>query len=73
MLTKQQIQNIHKLDTDTLIEIMHECAERLGVVTVDDYVKVLGVKRRTTYASLERGAVKHVIIAGKKFPCINDK
>ena len=52
---------------------MHECAERLGVVTVDDYVKVLGVKRRTTYASLERGAVKHVVIAGKKFPCINEK
>lgn len=73
MLTKQQIQNIHKLDTDTLIEIMHECAERLGVVTVDDYVKVLGVKRRTTYANLERGSIKHVVIGGKKFPCINDK
>ena len=73
MLSSKQRANIHKLDTDTLIEIMHECAERLGVVTVDDYVKILGAKRRTTYASLERGAVKHVVIAGKKFPCINDK
>ena len=73
MLTKQQIHNIQNLDADTLIEIMHECAERLGVVTVDDYVKILGAKRRTTYANLERGALKHVVIAGKKFPCVNDE
>ena len=73
MLTKEQIRNIHKLDADTCIEIMHECAERLGVVTVDDYVKILAVKRRTAYSNIERGAVKYVVIAGKKFPCINDK
>lgn len=71
MLTKKQIRNIHKLDADTCIEIMHECAERLGVVNVDDYIKVLGGKRRTVYANLERGSIKHVVIGGKKFPCIN--
>lgn len=73
MLTKEQRANIHKLDANTCIEIMHECAERLGVVTVDDYADILCVNRRTTYANLERGSIKYVVIGGKKFPCINGK
>jgi hypothetical protein len=73
MLTKEQIRNIHKLDPDTCIEIMHECAERLGVATADEYADILCLKRRTVYANLERGAIKHVVIGGKKFPCINEK
>ena len=71
MLTKEQIRNIHKLDADTCIEIMHECAEKLGVATPDQYADILCLKRRTVYANLERGAIKHVVIGGKKFPCIN--
>ena len=73
MLTDKQIINIQNLDADTCIEIMHECAERLGVVTVDQYADILCLKRRTVYANLEHGYIKHVVIAGKKFPCINEK
>ena len=73
MLSSKQRANIHNLDADTCIEIMHECAERLGVATPDQYADILCLKRRTVYANLERGAIKHVVIAGKKFPCINEK
>lgn len=71
MLTKEQIRNIHNLDPDTCIEIMHECAERLGIATAGEYADILCLKRRTVYANLERGSIKHVVIGGKKFPCIN--
>lgn len=36
-LTEKQIAAIHKLDAQTALETMHECAERLGLVTYRGY------------------------------------
>ncbi len=47
MLTEMQKANINNLDTETCLEIMHECAERLGVVSVDEYQAIVGKPRRT--------------------------
>lgn len=70
-LTEQQKQNIHSLDTDTILEIMHECAERLGIVSVDEYCKIMGHKRRTVYKKIKDGKIKSITIAGHIFPVIN--
>jgi len=71
-LTTDQIRNLHKLDTDTQIEIMHECAENLGVVSVEEYCLVMCKKKRAIYYAIGKGKIKHVIIGGCKFLCIND-
>ena len=69
-LTAKQIGNIHHLDCDTLIEIMHECAEALGVVSVDEFSKLMNIPRRTVYAKIKDNKIKYVDIAGK-LPCVN--
>jgi len=37
MLTEEQINNLHKLDYQTQLEILHECAEALGMIDIDEY------------------------------------
>jgi len=73
MLTEKQIQNIHKLDAQTCKAIMHECAERLGVVSVKEFCKILNMPRRTVYDFMERGKIQYITISEHKFPIINDK
>jgi len=70
-LTDKQIADIHKLDTNTVIEIIHECAERLGVVSVDEYCQITGEKKRTAYQKIKDGKIKSLTISGKIFPVIN--
>lgn len=72
MLTEKQIENLSKLDTDTLIQIMHECAETLGLVTVDEYCKIIGTKRRTAYDNIQKGRIKSININNHIFAIIND-
>ena len=57
-------------DHDTIVEIMHECTEILGVVSVENYCKIMNQKRRTVYEKINDGRIKHVEIV-RKFPCIN--
>lgn len=71
MLTDTQIVNIHKLDAETCIQIMHECAERLGVVSVDEYCKIMCMKKRNVYSRIKSGSIKHYSISGHVFPIIN--
>lgn len=71
MLTENHKANINRLDAQTCIEIMHECAERLGMVDIETYMLALGVKRRTVYEHIESGKVKSFKIGKHKFPCIN--
>lgn len=71
-LTIQQKQNISRLDADTAIEIMHECAERLGAVSVEEYCKIMGKRKRAVYYAIENKKIKCVSFADRDFPCIND-
>ena len=71
MLTEEQKINLAKLDTETLIEIMHECAETLGLVSIDEYCKILCMKRRNVYYQVKSGKIKSVNIANHLFPIIN--
>lgn len=71
MLTDSQKTNINRLDAQTCIEVMHECAERLGLVSVEDYMNIVGTKRRTIYDQMNNGKIIKFNIGKHKFPCIN--
>jgi hypothetical protein len=73
MLTESQINNISKLDIETKLQIMHICADDLGLVSIDEYCQIMEVKRRATYYKIESGLIKHFPIGQHKFPLINDK
>jgi hypothetical protein len=72
MITTTQINNIHKLSSDDCLLIMHECAERLGCVSVDQYSKIMNVPRRTIYLKMSENKLKYFAIDNHKFPLINE-
>jgi predicted DNA-binding transcriptional regulator AlpA len=73
MLTQIQIRNIHNLDTNTQIEILRECAEALGIVSMDEYCEVIGMKRRNVYYQIKEKKIKSLIIGKHIFPMVNVK
>ena len=72
-LTEKQIAAIHKLDAQTALETMHECAERLGLVTVEEYCKIVGEGKRTAYKAAKENKKMKFEISGHIFLAINDK
>jgi len=72
MITKQQRNNIHKLTTDDCLEIMHECADKSGIVSVDEYSSIMKIPKRTIYQMISDGKLKCFEIGIHKYPCINE-
>ena len=72
-LTEKQKTAIHKLDAQTALETMHECAERLGLVSVEEFEHITGEKRRKVYQSIKDKKKLHFELSGHVFPAINDK
>lgn len=71
MLNDLQKANINRLPAQMCIEIMHECAERLGLVDIKEAEEALGVKRRSVYDQMKSGKILKFEIGRHKFPCIN--
>lgn len=71
MLTDKQIENIRNLQKEDLVSILHECAEVLGIVSVDEYCQATGMKRRTVYQLIKEKRIKSIKIAGHIYPMIN--
>lgn len=72
-LTDKQKEAIQKLDALTALETMHECAERLGLVSVEEYESITHEKRRTIYQAIKDKKKMHFELSGHVFPAINDK
>lgn len=72
-LTDKQISAIHKLDAQTAMQTMHECAERLGLATVEEYCAIMGAKRRKTYQDAADGKLMKFELSGHIFLVINDQ
>jgi hypothetical protein len=70
-LTKEQERNLFNLDPETQLEIMHVCADALGLVDIPTYEKVMLEKRRTIYDKMNREEIKPFLIGKHKFPLIN--
>ena len=71
MLTEKQRNNIYHLDTETQLEIMHECAEALGLVDISEYQRATCVKRRIIHNRMNNGKIKTFDIGIHKFPLLN--
>lgn len=72
-LTATQISNLAKLSYADQIEILHNCVENLGLVTVAEYAEIMCIKRREAYRHVKSNKVKSIIISGVIFVVINDK
>lgn len=71
MLNEKQKANIHRFDAQMCIDVMHECADRLGLVDIQQYEDIVGTKRRSIYDGMESGKILKFEIGKHKFPCIN--
>jgi DNA invertase Pin-like site-specific DNA recombinase len=71
MLTEKQRNNINKLDSETVIEILNECIERLGIVSIKEYIKITGEKKRTVYWKIKNNKIRYIEIDNNKFIIIN--
>ena len=72
-LTDKQIAAIHKLDAQTALDTMRECADRLGLVTVPEYSKIMNEGKRASYNAAKRGEKMKFELSGHIFLAINDK
>lgn len=72
-LTDKQKNNIAKLPIDTQIEILHEIAENLGIVSVSEYCKIMGMKKRNCYYKLSENKIKNIDFCDTTFLIINEK
>lgn len=63
-LTDKQKAAINKMDAELAIETLHECAERLGLVGVDDYAKIICMNKRTIYDHIQKGKIKKIDFCG---------
>ena len=72
-LTNKQIEALHKLDSSTIVQILQECAEALGLVSIEQYCEVMNIKKRNLYYKLDNGSVAFFEFGGHKYPIINEK
>ena len=70
-LTRIQRKNIQALDTDTVIEILHECVERLGLVSVKEYCEIHDRKPRVTYLDIQNEKIKSIKLSENIYCIIN--
>lgn len=71
-LTNKQIEAIRDMSAEMAMAVMHECAERLGLVSVSEYCKLLGLKKRTIYKAIEEKKLPCFELAGHIFLSINN-
>ena len=71
-LTQKQKDNIRDLDCEIIEEIMHECAENLGLVTVAQYNDLFKVPKRTIYDQIKANKIKSLTLCGIVLIIINN-
>lgn len=71
MLTEKRLDNIHKLPKEDILKILHECAEALGIVTVEEFSELAHISKRTVYDHIEKKIIPSFEIGNHKFPLIN--
>jgi predicted DNA-binding transcriptional regulator AlpA len=69
MLSQEKLNNIHKLKSEEILQIFHECEEYLGLVDMEESEKILGISKRRVYQLMNQN--NSIEIGKHKFPCIN--
>ena len=71
-LTEAQRNNINRFDTELALDNLHECAERLGLVSVKEYCEIMGAKKLTVYGHVAQNKLRHTRLSEHIFIIIND-
>jgi hypothetical protein len=71
MLTEKNIQAIDRMSKEDKLELLHICAEDLGLVSVKEFCFATGMARRTVYDHINLGKIKEFKISEHKFVLIN--
>ena len=73
-LTDKQKQDIYNLDSETIIEILDECKERLGLVSQTEYCEIMhwDKSRQTLVNDIKSGKIKSWILGKVRYLIIND-
>ena len=71
-LTDKQKASINQMDAEMATETLHECAERLGLVSVDEYSQIMCMKKRTIYDHIEKKLIKSIEFCESKLIIINN-
>ena len=71
MLTQTQIKNIANLDTNTCIEVLRECADNLGLISVEEYHELTKTPKRTIYLHIKQNKLKSITLCKKLFIILN--
>jgi hypothetical protein len=69
MLTQDKLNNIHKLNPEEILQILHECEEALGLVDISEASNILCLSKRRIYQKLN--PANSIKIGNHIFPCIN--
>ena len=73
-LTADEMRAIDAMSPEKAMAYVHYCAyEKLSLVSVDEYISVLGGKRRKTYLDAKAGQKLKLELSGHIFLAINDK
>ena len=70
-LTTAQMRNIENLPKEVQLEILHVCAEKLGLISPSEYASAHQMPKRTVYDQIKGGKIKTFEISGKLYPLIN--
>ena len=69
MLSQDKLNNIHKLKSEEIIQIFHECEEALGLVDMESASLALGLSKRRLYQLMdEKNSIQ---IGCHKLPLVN--
>lgn len=71
-LTDKERTAIQKLDTEKCIDLLHECAERLGLVSVNEFHEITKMNKRTIYDHIENEKIKSIEFCESKLIIINN-
>ena len=73
-LSLEIIELVKRLSIEDTRELMRECAyEQLGIVSIEDYNKIMGIPKRTIYAQIKKGKLLTEDMAGKIGIILNDR
>ena len=71
MLSQSKLNNIHKLKPEEQLQILHECAEALGLVDIKQAEKATGLKKRTIYDHMHNSKIGKYPLGDHIFPLLN--
>lgn len=71
-LTDNERAIIQKMDVEKCTDLLHECAERLGLVSVNEYSKIMAQNKRTVYDHIVNRKIQSIEFCDSKLIIINN-